>query len=215
MSNPTDCASPPPNLPMSLDLARALAEAADGLAIDENPFYVVARYEPVTSMFAGGFVVWGPYGDFGEVDGKPRDEVCARTAGFFGPFQVTPTPASGHRVERVTLDFAGVSFSIDGREMPDALFLTPAAVEKFALPYYGRIFDPDFARMVKEQFSSANVQVMAHYPWSEYTDGTAQPPERVPNLPVFLLRGMPGDRMMHTLAPVQGGAVLRPVSKVG
>lgn len=197
---------PPPNLPMSVALARALAEAADGLNIDDKPFYLVAPYAPVTDLFSGGFKVWGPFSSWEDVPASLRNEVEEGSSGFFGPFQVAPEAAGGYVVNRIDLYFQEMALAFTLNENPDALFFTSAAVEKFALAYYERIFGPDFARTVKEQFAFSDVQVMAHYPWSEYSDGS-----RMPAVPHLLRLDGSGGASLIPLDP-SGGAIPRTVA---
>jgi hypothetical protein len=207
MSDSTGCASPPPNKAMSLELARALAEAADGLAVNEEEFFVVARYEPITDQFAGGFAVSGPYPDFAAVKDPARSEVCARTAGFFGPFKIKPRPANGRVVGQVDLHILDPSEVFTFPMRPDALFFTPAAVEKFALPFYERIFGPEFGAKVRDDFATVDIQVMAHYPWSEYSDGT-----RVPVVPVFLSARPDGNIKLVARSLGASNGLLTPVT---
>lgn len=213
MSDPTVAQTvPPPHLPISVELARALGEAADGLANDEDPFYLVAPYKPITDLFAGGFDVFGPFDNYDQVPPNLKEDIERHTtAGFFGPYQITLPLVNGRRVTRVGLHIEDWPEEFNFRIMPDALFFSAEAVEKFALPYYERIFGPEFASKVAEHFQFADVQVMAHYPWSEYSDGTREPDPRMPNSPVFLFRDRPGG-MMHAPVPGRGGTlVLRPV----
>lgn len=211
MSDPTQALFVPPTPdPISLELARALAEAAEGLAVNDEPFYLVARYKPIVAVFAGGFVVRGPFASYADVPQDLKDEIDEHVSGFFGRFQVTPPPVIGAAVDQVDLHIRGWPGLFTYPTMPDALFFSPSAVEKFALPYYERIFGPEFAARVRDEFAAADVQAMAHYPWSEYSDGT-----RVPGIPVFLrLHGTDGALRALTPTPV-GAAVLRPVVAVG
>lgn len=218
MSNQTSpLLDPPDNKPMSVQLARALGEAAEGLAMDENPFYLVAAYEPITDLFGGGFRVYGPFTSWDKVPPTVQQLVAdpPHGYGFFGPYEVTLPLVNGHRVTRVHLHIEGRTDGFTFPLMPDALFFNAEAVEKFALPYYERIFGPEFARKVAEQFDYSEVQVMAHYPWSEYSDGLRVPDARLTNTPVFLFRDRPGGPM-HAPIPAAGGTVaLRPVTVGG
>lgn len=165
---------------ISVQLARALAEAADGLPFEFSPIYLASSYQPVADPLGGGFHVYGPYRSVDDLPPWIKDKVEDKEYGVFGPFEVTPKPADGSRVSGLDLQIEGhPTFSYP--VLPDAVFLTAAAVEKFALPYYERIFGPRFAEKIALQFEISEVQVMAHYPWSEYTDGT-----RVPATPLFL-----------------------------
>lgn len=52
----------------------------------------------------------------------------------------------------------------------DALFFSADAVAKFALGYYSEIYSNSFGIQVLQEFQSAQLAVMGHMPWSEYTD---------------------------------------------
>jgi hypothetical protein len=110
--------------------------------------------------------------------------------GAFGPFRstfITPR-AQQLRMMSVAIELQDAAGDPSGRisiptpgftpppgiEPPppeyDALFFTPEAVAKFALPYYSGIYGNGFGREVLTQFIAAEAAVMGHMPWSEYTD---------------------------------------------
>jgi hypothetical protein len=206
MSDPMNCReAPPPNKPISVVLARALAEAADGFAGFPHPAFLVCPYMPEEKTFGGGFRVSGPYCGWNDVPKGLQDEVCNGDAGFFGPYDISSVPrADGDRVENVDLHIkeSGLSFRVSTGQM-DALFFSAQSVEKFAAPYYERIFGPDFVKKMMDQFQRANVQVMGHFPWTEYADGT-----RVLNMPMVLEEEAEGRAAFH---PVHEGVSPIPV----
>lgn len=168
-----DLATPPPNEPITVDLARALAEAVDGFPGCKHPIFLISAYEPVHSKGRGGYRFCGPYTGWHEVPRCLRRCVRDRKCGFFGPFNTGPADkVQGRRVRRLDVHVKGEGrpHRVSTRHL-DALFFSPRAVEKFALPYYERLFGPRYAEHVMKQFLKADVQVMAHYPWSEYTSG--------------------------------------------
>lgn len=185
MSDPNkpDLDVPPANKPMSVQLARALAEAADGFAGFETPVYLVVPYEPIQDMGKGGFHVSGPYKSWERVPHSLQRSVRKGDCGFFGPFDSGKDPRpSGSRVTAMDLQLKDTSRKLHlVAKNVDALFFSARAVEKFALPYYERIFGPEFAERVRDGFTQSNVQVMAHYPWTEYSDGG-----KLAQAPVFL-----------------------------
>jgi hypothetical protein len=166
-------APPPPNKPVSVSLARALAEAADGYPGMET-LYLVARYISTGDSWA--FHITGPYTAWEHVAESLRERVLVGELGFFGPYDTTAAimPVG------MQADYVRVHLE-DGSELKlpglcvDALFLSAAAVEKFALPYYERIFGPEYANDVMAHFRYNSAQVMAHFPWSEYTDPPKPP----------------------------------------
>jgi hypothetical protein len=173
MSDLNDCqAAPPPNEPISVALARAIAEAADGFPEYEGTIYLVAPYKMEALVGRGGFHISEPYRSWEEVPDYVKQQVCEKKAGFFGPFDVHPIHAKGRRISLVDLhvEKSGDVYRLDTHRV-DALFLSPQALEKFALPYYERIYGPAFAQEVMRQFLEAHVQFIAHFPWSEYTGG--------------------------------------------
>jgi hypothetical protein len=89
----------------------------------------------------------------------------------------------------------------------DALFFTTRGVEKFAQPYYGRIYGPDFAAQLMTEFQEADVQVMAHFPWSEYTDGTGVQVKEA-NVPMLLRRQGAGRAQLVPFGVAAGIAPL-------
>jgi hypothetical protein len=207
--------TPPPNKPMSIPLARALAEAADGFTGHGPSIYLVAPYTPLEEPEHGGFEIGGPYGSWDEVPTELQEAVRAGAYGFFGPFDTSFAPiVRGRRVSRIDLHVEDTPdvFRIPGGRL-DALFFSTQAVEKFALPYYERIFGPAFAAEVMRQFQDANVQVMAHFPWSEYTAGT--PEMRVAHAPVFVEHGDSGSGLLALVPRHDGTPVLRRVSRDG
>jgi hypothetical protein len=193
--------SPPPNRPMSIALARALAEAADGFVPRADPTFIVAPYVPLDVPTRGGFAMSGPYGSWDEVPDELKAAVVRGESGFFGPFDTSMAVlVAGRSVGRVDLHVEPDVYSIPARRI-DALFFTASAVEKFAQPYYERIFGPEFTEQVMRHFQEAEVQVMGHFPWTEYADGVGV---QVPNVPSFLRRtesGIPAFVPLHQESP--------------
>lgn len=166
---------PPPNKPMSVKLARALAEAADGFRGHKAPVFLVAPYKLHKSPERGGFHIFGPYHDWEHVPRDVKRLVMHETHGFFGPFDTGGTViVHGRPIGSVTLHVRHSTKVFHLRpDRIDTLFFSAESVEKFALPYYERVYGPAFAARVRDQFATADTQFMAHYPWTEYTDGSA------------------------------------------
>jgi hypothetical protein len=203
---PPDC--PPPHRPISVALARALAEAADGFP-GLKVAYFVARY--ISSKDSRAFHIRGPFTSWDEAR-ELWECVWSGECGFFGPFDTTDAIVPvGVRADYVLVHLE------DGTEIPftngvvDALFFSASAVEKFALPYYERIFGPDYAYEVMEQFRYNSAQVMAHFPWSEYTD----PPKPPMEPPHPAEPGSPGEPNPPARVPLSGPVFPHPIRDGG
>ena len=191
---------------MSVALARALAEAVDGYP-GRRYVYAIAAYALVNNPT--GFDIRVPLGRWEDLTTEERDLVLSGKYGFFGPFDTTASiVAEGERVKCVSIRLQGDELIDYPGTHVDALFFSAPAVEKFAVPYYERIFGPEFAQDVMAHFRYNSVQVMAHFPWSEYTDppkplppGTNHPPRpsSLPGGPAFLARTARGPRMVPVL----------------
>ncbi len=65
----------------------------------------------------------------------------------------------------------GREIRLDGREH-DAVFWSPSAIDKFAVPYYARTDGPEFAAEMRRQAARSSFGGITHMPRSEYeTDG--------------------------------------------
>ena len=135
--------------PVSATLLRVVAEAADGYRTGE-PTYFVAEYRFPHS-------VRGPYKTLADA----RNAVT-RGYGVFGPYTTPPDEQKETvRVVRVTLSVLnekGVRTESEVKldSAVDALFLTRAAVDKFLVPYYVRVYGPDgprFAERLQKQIT--------------------------------------------------------------
>lgn len=192
---------PPPNKPVSVELTRALAEAADGFPGMPEAFFV-ARYVSLGDSRA--FEIRGPFLNWESVSEGCRALVESGDAGFFGPFDTTAARIPvGERAEHIEVRLPGGEKIGFDPTHADALFFSAPAVEKFALPYYQRLFGPEYAEMVMAQFRFNAVQVMAHFPWSEYTD-----PPKPPLTGPVVVRLTPADG--PKLVPVGHAGVVPP-----
>lgn len=119
----------------SAAVLRRLAEAADGFRTGEPIWFVL---DPA---------------NLAEAIARPTEEAAqayvAEHPGWtiHGPF-ITPAEATRSRyIVNVRLDFSDLTYVDLGADL-DALFLTTAAREKFAYPYYARVLGaPDAALM--------------------------------------------------------------------
>ena len=160
--------------PISAQLLRVLAQAAEGYP-NQGDMYFVALYEPKPN---GSYEVspWFSQEDAaGVVD--VLNAVAPNAFGVFGPFDTTlpypsnpeqETVASWQVTTTTPAGGTGTPFTMGGETMYDALFCSPAAVIKFAVPYYTRVYSPEFAATMLQAFLQAPLALMTHLPWSEY-----------------------------------------------
>lgn len=186
---------PPQNKAISVALAMALAQAA--LGFPGTDMYFVANYEPNASGsfdIAGAFFAWPP------PDPSDQKRVDDGTAGWFGPYsntilpvnegqetvgqmQITPQAPTGGGGQAFTLypiQFPGFTVPPGDTAFPgpfDAAFLSAAAIQKFAVPYYAALYGAAYALTLQQQFNTSDLALMVHMPWSEYgtLSGTGQP----------------------------------------
>jgi len=138
-------AQPDTGRQVSPTLLRALAEAADGYRTGQ-PVWVVASY-------AGPPFVVGVYATRDSAARVARDS--AGRYDVFGPYVAaadqplrgTPTLVGAALTFRMP-DGRQVSVNIDLTKV-DALFLSMSAVDKFAIPYYARLYGPGYASHVR------------------------------------------------------------------
>jgi len=166
------------NRPISARLARRLAEAAFGY-MGLGPVYLVAAYEPID-------VLGDPYCVVPFRNDWEGAEALVSTLntdpdlpqyGVFGPYETGPAGAlfaSPYALETISLLVGGPDDSLGALALDagdyDSLFWTRAAVEKFAVPYYSVLYSPSFGEAVLEEYDRAELAVLGHMPWSEYTE---------------------------------------------
>jgi hypothetical protein len=162
---------------VSAALARRLAETADGHRDGKEHWVVTSPTDPTTTKLrsfesrtdaemyrdlenaaGGSFGVFGPYQ-------TPRDPVTRQTG-----LKVS--------VKKVTVeleDEAGTKYTavIEGDQY-DALFWSRSSVDKFAVPYYVGVADVEFGMKVRDDFSVADVFMMAHMPDTTYATSFLQ-----------------------------------------
>jgi len=178
--------------PLSAGLLRVLAQAAAGYP-NQGDMYFIARYEPDAD---GSFEV-SPYTSLDEA-GKNLEPLTILAPGeydVFGPFDTAlpfpPNPSqekvSALHVQTTTAaGSAGTPFTLgDAGTLYDAVFISPAAVMKFAVPYYTRVYSPEFAETMLKGYLDSPVGMMVHLPWSEY--GEDEDPAIVAWLPGIVL----------------------------
>lgn len=125
------------NPPQPATLARILAEAADGYRTGTPLFFAANRVFP--HRYAGPF----------ETERQARQAAQDSGASWaaFGPYISARDSSTVEVVSvSVTIRRNGVTerFDVDPRQV-DALFLTPAAVEKFMIPYYVAVYGAAWA----------------------------------------------------------------------
>lgn len=231
--------------PVSAMLTRTLAEAAAGYP-GAGEIYLVASYTrvpPERAFYGGMFDVQPAFPSY--QDAQDWIEANGVTGyGIFGPFESTfVTPVNPEQAQvasfSVTTTAGGVFeiaesppgdtgsppfdtlLEVAGPEF-DALFMTPGAVAKFAVPYYADLYSLGFANRVLAEFQQSSLALMGHYPWSEYTDFPEPPAgagsgsgssstsgststsgnhRRVAHVPVLFERGPGGEWHRRPLVP--------------
>lgn len=156
--------------PVSAELARVLAQAAD-TPFHSSQFYVVARYSQMSGASMNPYDVHPPFATC--EDAQQLVEKLGPEYGVFGPFVDThhPPPLDQETVAKLEVTPQRGSepqppFTIDGQKY-DALFYSIEAVEKFVLPYLTAEYGSEFATYVSKQFSQASLALLGHLPWSE------------------------------------------------
>lgn len=137
---------------VSATMLRVLAEAADADRTGRPVFFVADHRFP--------HQVVGPFGS--------RDQALRLQAdsgsnfSVFGPYTTAPEPAAdttsrvvGIRITTMT-PRGRQTFEVDPRKV-DALFLSGAATDKFVIGYYGRVYGPEYAQILRERLGRAGV----------------------------------------------------------
>lgn len=163
--------------PVSPELARVLAQAANAAYAPDPTFYVVARYAP--GVCPEPYNVQQPFPTYScalERVNALKESDPEHVYGIFGPFQNDHgdlrRPANQATVLKMLVTPQGglapepAPFTIGGEQF-DALFYSIQAVEKFVLPYYVQEYGVSFAAQVMAQFNDAPLALMGHLPWSE------------------------------------------------
>gem|GEM_PF-901087 len=131
-------------------LLRILAEAADVHRTGRPVFLVADRRFP--------------HHVIGHFESRPKalemqSDSGASYYGVFGPF-VTPAdsvPSDALKLTNVHLTFKTAKGAIRTKDVDpkqvDALFMSMSAVDKFMVPYYARIYGPDYAQRLRDDVS--------------------------------------------------------------
>lgn len=134
--------------PQSARLARLLAEAADGARTGTAVYFAANRAFP--------HLVVGPFEN--EQQARRAAQDSGSSWSHYGPY-LTPRDSVDFAIVSVTVvvrrpDGRTQQIDIDPRRV-DALFLSPAAVEKFAIPYYTSILGAPWATSALAQIMGA------------------------------------------------------------
>jgi hypothetical protein len=154
-------------------LIRRLGEAADGFRGSSDAYYLVALKPDAY----GHHKVFGPYVAMPSASDLPK-ETSSEDFGWFGPVR---TPATISRptftIEKLDLRTSKTTLptnvTIDGPDF-DCLFYSLSAVEKFAIPYYARMYGGDYVNKLLASFRKSNLHLMGHLPGTEYQIKTAR-----------------------------------------
>ena len=176
--------------PVTPNLARVIAQAADAAFVETETFYVVSRWENVNQGVSNADINLDPYNvqppaDSYDVALCMVEQLKGLDANFaygiFGPFRRTARPSTQQQVASIGVTTNAPTspptvIPIDGIDY-DAMFWSVEVVQKMVVPYYAQEYGPDFANNVLREFNTAPVALVMHLPWSEYTEmsTTGQP----------------------------------------
>jgi hypothetical protein len=143
-------------------LIRRLGEAADGCRGTPGAYYLAS----LAPDKYGNHKIFGPYPTT-TADSLPRDASKGEW-GWFGPVR-TPAYSPTYTIETIDIGTSkpGGTVNLMGPDF-DCLFYSLSAVEKFAVPYYARMFGGDYVTRLLAAFRSSNLHLMGHLPRSEY-----------------------------------------------
>jgi hypothetical protein len=150
VSSQTTNNSQPANT-VSASMLRVVAEVADGYRTGQPVFFLADYHFPHR--------VVGPFGSRDEALTARHDSTA--TFGVFGPY-VTTEPSSKvdtmPRVTEVRITFKTArglrTFKLDLKTV-NALFFNSSAVDKFMIPYYARVYGPDYAQKLRDRLGPA------------------------------------------------------------
>jgi len=141
---------------VSATMLRVLAEAADGERSGRAVYFVADHRFP--------HKVLGPFFSLDEAQRVQADS--GATFGVFGPYTTPPGPASdaGSRIEKIRVTMVTPrgrqTFDVDLGKV-DALFLSRSSIEKFVIPYYGRVYGPEYAQWLEDRLGKVGI-ILCH-----------------------------------------------------
>ena len=139
-------------------LLRALAEAADVyrtgrpifLVADRRfPHYVIGRFETRAEALRFQGDSGSRYGVFGPFV-TPADSVSPTAPKLYNVRLFYRTPQGAVRTK-----------DVNPREV-DALFMSMSAVDKFMVPYYAKVYGPDYAKRLRDDVTVAASVPIGH-----------------------------------------------------
>ena len=171
-------------------LIRRLGEAADGFRGRGKAYYVV-KLEPDTD---GNHEVDGPYEKKEDIAGTVVGaEVTSGVRGLFGPILTGPLGVpKAVTITKIDISTAAAKKELTGKDFGDCMFYSVSAIEKFAIPYYARMFGGDYVKRLHDSVTKDDFLLMVHLPGTEYTNppspsgaatASSLPPENQPSTP--------------------------------
>jgi hypothetical protein len=151
--------------PLPASLLLRVAEAADGLRDGLPHWFVVSRKAPHSVT---------PFDSSARAD-RERDRLGRSKYVVLGPYQTPPHPAP-RGARRKKRKIRSVLIYFEGEKKPvkvdparvDAIFLSAAALDKFAYPYYSRVHGvAEAAKMRARHLAEADAPLVFHAPWTE------------------------------------------------
>lgn len=140
--------------PIAAPLLRRLAEVADAYRTGK-PVYIVASTNPPYDVRAVYF------------DPKTAADSAGGSYHVFGPYVTSPDAAAAKATEvlsitvRIRTAKDTESVTVNPKEY-DALFWTAPAVDKFLVPYYSRVYGPDRAAALHNQYVRSGMIIWGH-----------------------------------------------------
>lgn len=170
-----------PNLfaqPVQAELARALAQAVAGYY--GQSLYFTASFTQLQNS-SSPYDISPAYDSYQEAADSLLQSPPLEGYGVFGPFQngmegISP-PSDQAVVTGITVTTTdGNKFELPNEwiGMPDAIFFSMEAVQKFAVPYYSIVYAANWAQGLLSVFNQSELAMMVHLPWSESVDLDAE-----------------------------------------
>jgi hypothetical protein len=137
---------------VSATMLRVLAEAADVYRTGQ-PVFLVADYRFPHNVLRA----------FNSKADAERAKADSATYGVFGPYVTAqdPIPDNAPRIVGIRVSKRDNLGRVTTQNIipagADALFLSMSAIDKFVLPYYSKIYGPDFAQKLRDKIHAGQL----------------------------------------------------------